>query len=203
MPLVPGRVAYLADMPVCPVCRDEYEDHVVRCADCAVDLVAPGEPVPPVTDARLGTFHPAVLPSVIALLDRRGIEHDALPVAEDRIEVLVERGWRDDLRAELALHWTDLVAALPPEQRSPVMADGGQQPGWFDAPRGAWVDRQGRLQVDAGEDELLEEDASRQLGPSLLVLGLVLLVFGWYADASAGVVVLGLGLALVGVLLPR
>lgn len=190
-------------MPVCPVCRDEYEDHVTRCADCAADLVAPGALVPPAADARLGTFHPAVVGRVTALLDRRGVRYDAMAADADRVEVLVERQWRDDLRAELALHWADLVTSLPPDERHPVIEAGGDQPGWFDAPRGAWVDRQGRLQVDAGEEEALEEDAERQLGPSLLVLGIVLLVFGWYADASAGVVVLGLGLALVGVFLPR
>ena len=84
-----------------------------------------------------------------------------------------------------------------------VLAAGGSQPGWYDAPRGAWVDRAGRVQVEAADDEESERDARRVLGPSLLTIGAVLLLFGWYAGGSAFAVLAGIALILLGVFLPH
>jgi hypothetical protein len=52
------------------------------------------------------------------------------------VHITVEREWRDDLRAELAMTWGDLVRRLPEEQALEVMSAGGANPGWLDPPRG-------------------------------------------------------------------
>lgn len=186
----------------CPVCGDEYEEGVVECADCGVPLAPPDHAPAPRTDALLGTFHPVPAQQVLAMLERRGIPHDSVE-ADGRVEVLVERQWRDDLRAELAVNWTDLVARLPQEQMYEVLSGGGKQPGWYDAPQGGWVDRAGRLKVDADTTEHLEQDASRTVGPALVGTGAVLLLMGWYIGGAEWMVVLGIGLVLVGLFLPR
>lgn len=189
----------------CPVCHDEYEPDVVRCADCDVPLLAGDAPLPARVDALLGTFHPVVAERILALVAHRGIAADAVP-ADGRVEVIVDREWRDDLRAELVVSWADLVARLPDEERGEVVALGGPQPGWHDPPRGAWIDRQGRLQVDPTDDEVEEADASRVVGPALLAIGVVLLLFAWYeggGSSRAIAVVLGLGSIGVGLFVPR
>jgi len=84
-----------------------------------------------------------------------------------------------------------------------VLASGGSAPGWYDAPRGGHVDRQGRLVVAADEEELREEDAGRFVGPALLTVGAILLVIGWYVLDSAAVMVAGIGLATLGLFTPR
>lgn len=198
----------------CPVCHDEYEPDVVRCVDCDVPLLAGDVPLPPRVDALLGTFHPALADRIQALVSHRGIAAEAVPApspgddppgARDRVEVIVDREWRDDLRAELVVSWSDLVGRLPEEDRLEVVALGGPQPGWYDPPRGAWIDRQGRLQVDPTDDEVEEADAGRVVGPALLAVGGVLLLFAWYEGGSsqAIAVVLGLGLIGVGLFMPR
>ncbi|MBW3657225.1 MAG: hypothetical protein KY457_01205 [Actinobacteria bacterium] len=189
----------------CPVCHDEYEPDVVRCVDCDVPLLAADAPLPARVDALLGTFHPVVAERILALVAHRGIAADAVP-ADGRVEVIVDREWRDDLRAELVVGWADLVARLPDEERRDVVVLGGPQPGWHDPPRGAWIDRQGRLQVDPTDDEVEEADASRVVGPALLAIGAVLLLFAWYeggGSSRAIAVVLGLGSIGLGLFVPR
>lgn len=190
-------------MRVCPSCGDEYEDDVDRCASCRVPLVAPGTDVAPDADALLGVFHPVMASEVLRVLDGRGIVHDALRLDAERVEVLVDRAWRDEVRAELTLGWGGLLQALEPEQRVAVSGAGGPQPGWHDAPQGAWVDDAGRLKVDPGGDEESLTDASRTLGPGLAAVGVVLLVFAWFVGGSDALVVLGVGLVGLGLLLPR
>jgi hypothetical protein len=189
----------------CPSCHDEYEPHVRTCAACGVPLVPPGAVVPdppPRADARLGVFHPVMAASITALLQRRAIAHDEITEA-GRVTILVDREWRDDVRAELAVTWGDLVRRLPEEDVVEVLGAGGPNPGWYDPPRGGYVDRQGRLVVDVDDEEDAEEDAARILGPALLTVGAVLVVVGWYVLGSAAVAVAGGGLALLGLFTPR
>jgi hypothetical protein len=217
-------------MPRCPSCHDEFEPGVVRCPDCDVDLVPDGTPLPPRVDAVLGRFHPRMAPMLQALLERRGIAHErhdlsadgrthvAAPGADadttartedgaepepEAVELVVDRLHRDDLRAELTVNWSGLVAALEPEDRERVRTSGGAQPGWFDAPTEAWVDRHGRLQVGRPDHEQLAEDASRTLGPAMALIGAILLLFGWFVGSSELSVLAGLALLVVGLLLPR
>jgi hypothetical protein len=191
----------------CPSCHDEYEPDVRSCATCGIPLVptdAPAEAGAPLprADARLGTFHPAVAATISSLLEGRGIAHDEL-TEEGRVTLLIDRDWRDDVRAELTITWGDLVRRLPEEQVVEVLGAGGPNPGWFDPPRGGYVDRQGRLVVDVDDGEDAEDDAARVLGPALLTLGAVLLVVGWYVMDSGAIAVTGLGLVLLGLFMPR
>ena len=186
----------------CPICGDEYEDGVLECATCRVPLAPPGVNAPPQADALLGTFHPLPARYVLQLVEDRGIVHDFVEV-DGRVEVLVEREWRDDLRAELAVNWRDLIARLPQDEMYGVLSEGGRQPGWYDAPEGAWVDRQGRLKVEPVAEEELEADAARTTGPALVGIGAFLIILGWYVGDLAWAIVLGIGLALTGLFLPR
>lgn len=189
----------------CPVCGDEYEEGVVTCVDCRVPLMAPDGPSRPRTDSLLGRFDPAIAQPVTDLLDRRMIVYQTVP-ADGAVEVLVERSRRDDLRAELALTWGDIVAAVDEDSRDRLASDEpGSLPGWRDAPQGAWVDRRGRLQVAPSPGEEAEDDARRVAGPSLITLGAFLVLVGWYADGSLSElgIVAGLALVVTGALLPR
>jgi hypothetical protein len=189
----------------CPSCNDEYEPHVRECAACGVPLVpadAIVTPAAPRADTRLGTFHPAIAARITMLLDGRAIANDAITEA-DRVTILVAREWRDDVRAELAMTWGELVRRLPEEEAAIVLAAGGPNPGWYDPPRGGHVDRHGRLVVDVDDGEDAEDDAARVVGPALLTIGAVLLVVGWYVLDSSAVAVAGAGLALLGLLTPR
>jgi hypothetical protein len=192
----------------CPSCNDEYEDHVRTCAACGVPLVPDGEvadhdPVAPAAaDARLGTFHPVVAAHVLALLDRRGLAHEER-TEDGRVTVLVDRAWRDDVRSELAMSWGDLVRGLPEDEVTTVLAAGGPNPGWYDAPRGGHVDRQGRLVVGVDDDEEAEEDAARVVGPAMLTLGALLVVVGWYVLDSSAVSLAGAALVVLGLFTPR
>lgn len=190
-------------MPVCPRCRDEYQDGIERCADCDVPLIPDGVPVPPQVDAVLGRFHPVAAAPVVDVLRRRGIAHELRPSDDGGlVEVVVDREFRGDLRAELVLNWSGLVASLPEEERAELTGgDHGDHPGWFDAPRGAWMDAQGRLQVEGTVEEELEADARRTVGPSLAVLGTVLVVFGWWGGSELAMVA-GTVALVVGLLLP-
>lgn len=199
----------------CPQCHDEYEPDVVRCAHCDVPLLPDDAPLPPRVDALLGTFHPIIAEQLLALTVHRGIASDAVPASraagddlttvEDRVEVIVDRDWRDDLRAELVVSWPELVRRLPEEEQATVRSLGGPQPGWYDPPRGAWIDRQGRLQVDPTDDEVEEDDARRVIGPALLALGALLLLFAWYggSNSRASAAVIGLVLIVAGLFMPR
>lgn len=196
-------VPYLRAMPVCPSCHDEYTEKAEVCASCGVPLIPDGEALPPRVDRLLGTFHPLVADRVTAVLSRRAIAHEALPTDADRVEVLVDRDFRDDLRAELAVNWDGIVASLDPDDRAVLAGSGARQPGWFDAPTSAWVDRDGRLQVDAGDDEEDLAEASRLWGPTLVVIGVVVALFGWYGQSSEVLLVVGLAMAGIGLFLPR
>lgn len=189
----------------CPVCGDEYEDGVVACVDCRVPLTAGAGPFRPRLDGLLGRFDPALAEPVTALLERRGVAYQVLSAGED-VEVLVERSRRGDLRAELALTWPDLVAGVDDAERLRLVSEtSGNLPGWRDAPEGAWVDRRGRLQVAPSPQEEAEEDARRVAGPSLITLGVFLVLLGWYAGGSFSElsIVVGLALTVTGALLPR
>jgi hypothetical protein len=190
-------------MPTCPSCHDQYTAGTSRCATCHVPLLPDDVTLPPRVDRLLGVFHVGLVDRVTALLARRGIAHETVPAGEDRVEVVVDRDFRDDLRAELAVNWQGIVASLDPEVRAQVLTAGAPQPGWFDAPTSAWVDRQGRLQVDAGGDEEAMAEAGRLWGPTLVVLGAVIGLFGWYGQDSGALLVAGLLMVGLGLFLPR
>lgn len=189
----------------CPNCGDEYEPDVLRCADCDLPLTDGEGDVeipsrPPKVDTRLGRFHPAVGRLVADVLDRRSIPHTVAP-SDDETEVLVDRDWRDDLRTEFAVSWTELLSGLDEGDVEEVRSLGGNAPGWLDAPQGGYVDRQGRMVVDAGEDA--DADAARVVGPALLTMGAIAIVTGWLLLSSPALVVAGIGLAIVGLIVPR
>ena len=191
-------------MPTCPSCHDQYDvDGPERCVSCDVPLVPDDTELPPRVDRLLGTFHVGIADRVTAMLGRRGIAHEVLPAGEDRVEVVVDRDFRDDLRAELAVNWDGMVRSLDREVVVELLRAGAPQPGWFDAPTSAWVDRQGRLQVDGGGDEDAMAEAGRLWGPTLVVIGVVVGLFGWYGQGSSALLVLGLGMAALGLFLPR
>ncbi len=158
-------------------------------------------PVDVPIDARLGRFHPAAAEMISGVLERRAIPYTVLP-HDDEVEVLVARSWRDDLRTELAVSWNDLVRGLDEPAASEVRASGGDAPGWFDAPRGGYVDRAGRMVVEVADDDE-DADAARVVGPVLLTAGAVAVVVGWYLLSSPAVIVAGIALAIVGLLIPR
>jgi hypothetical protein len=189
----------------CPSCHDEYEDTVTTCTSCGVTLVANDVPLGPRVasgpPARLGTFDAVVVPAVLAVLDEHGIGHETRTTSRG-VEVLVPVEWRDDLRTELTLTWSEVVRRLEEDDVLTVLALGGSAPGWTDAPRGGYVDRSGRLVVAVDEDES-EDDAARVVGPALLTIGAVLVVFGWYVLDAGGVVAAGIALVLAGLVVPR
>lgn len=190
-------------MPTCPNCHDEYAAGAARCATCDVELVPDGHDLPPRVDRLLGVFHPALEERLTAMLQRRGVAHDVLPVDEGRVEVVVDREFRDDLRAELAVNWQGIVSSLDREVVVELVREGGTQPGWYDAPTSAWVDREGRLQVDDGGEGEAMAEAGRLWGPTLMVIGVVVGLFGWYGQGSGPLLVLGLAMAGLGLFLPR
>lgn len=190
----------------CPRCGDDFEDGVLVCPDDAVPLVPPGavQAADPVVDAVLGRFAPAPATFVVGMLRHRGVAHEASVAEDGTILVLVDETDRDALRAELVAKWSQLLAALPPDERMAVHHGPGtpRLPGWADPPEDAWIDWEGRLRVvDADQDRF--DDSTRVVGPSLATIGVVLLVFGWYADAGPGVLLGGLLALLVGVFVPR
>jgi hypothetical protein len=185
----------------CPRCLDEYEPDVATCATCGEPLVAPGAPSAPRADALLGRFHPAVAERLEGMLAHRGIAHRRVD-RDDDVELYVDRTWRDDLRAELSLTWAQIVLRLPEDSALQVRALGGASPGWYDAPRGGWVDRAGKLVVEA-EDQERDADSARLAGPAMVTMGTVLLLLGWYVGAGPLVVLSGVALLLFGLLLPR
>lgn len=160
-----------------------------------------GSAVGPRADALLGRFHPAIADRLEDLLVHRRIAHRRVD-RDDDAELYVERSWRDDLRAELALTWAQIVNRLPEGPALEVRALGGASPGWYDAPRGGWVDRSGRLVVEA-EDQEAAADGARLAGPAMVTIGAVLLLLGWYVDAGAVVLLTGITLLVFGLLLPR
>jgi len=200
----------------CPRCLDDYEPHVHRCATCGVELVPAGqlgddlvperEPRPtrpdPTTAAaqHLGRFHPTMAARVLSLLEDRGIDA-AVQRHDDHTEVAIPGTWRDELRAELVLRWDELLAGLEADDAPAVLATGGHAPGWYDAPLGGHIDRDGRLVVDApAEDDV---DGGRTLGPAMIAGGAILAISGWLVVDLPALVLTGIGLLVLGLFLPR
>jgi hypothetical protein len=185
----------------CPTCGDEFRGDVLLCSDCGVALVdqAPGlEQVP--TRARIGRFHPLVVPVVRAHLRERGAPTET-STRDGEVLVLATTEVADEARADLVVNWDRLLTHLDVEDRAEVHAADGRLPGWHDAPTSLWVDRQGRL-VAADEDD--EED--RAVGPALVGVGAMFLVVAWYVgDGPLRLVsaVFGLIIVLIGFFLPR
>lgn len=193
-------------MPACPVCRDDFEDDVRICpVDDEVLVPRDQLPPPPVGDAQLGLFHPSVVLLVQRWLTANQTPCRPVEVDDRLVELRVPADVRDDLRAQLTLHWPDFVRALEPEARQQLVDDEatGDHPGWFDAPRGAWIDDDGRLRVEASPDELAHQDASRTIGPALVIAGVVILLLSWVTGFDAGPVLLGGSAIVLGLLLPR
>lgn len=194
----------------CPRCLDEHADVADVCVRCGADLVDPEgsstaknpAPVPARADARLGTFDPLVVERVTDLLARRQIAYETV-TGHRGIEVLVDAGWRDDVRSELALSWTAILRELPDAEADEVRARGGWAAGWFDAPRGGHVDRQGRLVVGADEREDAQTDATRVVGPGLVTGGAIATIAGVWVVSSTALVLLGLTMVVVGLLTPN
>ena len=201
----------------CPSCLDEYEPDVVRCVACDVDLVTqdeleePGDtsakprPRParaPVQEGSrpLGRFHPDILPLVLEVLQEKGVEHD-VRTRDDEVEVAVEATWRDELRAELLMRWDDLLAELDTDLAPDVLAAGDHAAGWFDAPTGSYIDRDGKLVVDAPPED--DDDDRRTLGPTLVAGGAILAIAGWQVVDVGAVIIAGVALALIGLFIPR
>ena len=173
---------------------DEVDDEVVEAPDAL---------------ARLGQFRPEVATAVTAFAARRhvvALESTARTDPTDDVELFVPAADRDDLRAQLVLGWDAVMSELDPDVAVQLRATGGNLPGWSDAPGGVWVDRAGRLQVARADEEELEEDARRTLGPGMTVTGALLLLLAWYVGPgdlrwSAGVAGVLLGVA--GLFIPR
>lgn len=180
---------------------------MVRCADCDVPLYDPAQgevDLParaPEIDARLGRFHPAVGELIAQVLDRRSIPH-TVQTHDEGNEILVDRQWRDDLRTEFAVSWDEILRGLDEEHVEHIRGLGGSAPGWFDAPQGGYVDRAGRMVVATEEDDD-DADAARVIGPALLTVGGIAIVVGWLVLSMPGMVALGVGLAIVGLIIPR
>lgn len=204
-----ARVTRGDDGVMCPRCGDEFEDGVLVCPDDLVPLVAndDAEGATPVlvADRVLGRFAPGPGTLVVGMLQHRRHVHTAEADDEGVVVVRVDETVRDDLRAELVTKWPELLGALPPDERIALGRSGigrSRMPGWADPPADAWVDWEGRLRV-VDDDEDRYDDATRIVGPSLAGLGVILVVFGLYADASAFVLVLGAIAAVTGVFIPR
>lgn len=196
----------------CPNCLDEYEAGVTRCATCHVALVddatlgdqaaaPPGTtPLPdrgPSGQVHLGSFHPRILPSVLGVVRTDGVAH-TVTEGDDAVSVTVDAAARDRLRADLLLRWDELLETVDADDAPEVLGSGTHAPGWFDAPAGGHIDRDGRLVVEADDG-----DGRRTLGPALLAGGAILAVSGWLVVDLMPVALLGVALAVVGLFLPR
>ncbi len=186
-------------MPICPRCHDTYVDGVTTCVDCGARLLADDAPLPVRVDRLLGTFDPGVAERLAGILVYRGIPHRRID-AEGRTEVIVDRDRADDLRAEFATSWGEVLASIPPEDRLDLPST--RLRGWYDAPEGAWIDRTGRTRVEPAEATGHHEEV-RVWGPSLAMVGGVVALFGWYGGRSLGLALLGAAALVVGLLLPR
>lgn len=192
-------------MPACPVCRDQFEDDV-RVCPTDDEVLVPVDQLPPerIGDAHLGLFHPSVVLLVQRWLTAQQSRFRTVEVDDHRVELWVPEDVRDDLRAALTLHWTEFVRTLEPEAQQLVAEHGSDHhPGWYDAPQGAWVDDDGRLRVEPSPDEVAVEDASRTIGPGLVIAGVIILLLAWVTGWDAGPVLLGGSAIVLGLLLPR
>jgi secreted PhoX family phosphatase len=109
---------------------------------------------------------------------------------------------RHDRRAELTLTWREILRLVDEERQAEVQAEGGSAPGWYDAPRGGYIDRAGRLVV-ADDEADSETDASRMVGPAFITVGAIAAIGGWYLVDSSALLVLGIGLVILGLFTPR
>ncbi|MDP8961954.1 MAG: hypothetical protein M3N32_10115 [Actinomycetota bacterium] len=185
----------------CPACGDDYEPPTSVCGACGLALGT----TPQASIARVGRFHPAAARAVVELAVRRGAPVETSTV-DDHVDVLVPTERRDGLRAELLLTWDALLARLPPPDQAELQAHGGQLPGWDDTPGDVWVDRDGQLRVARAEEEEIEEDAGRAVGPALVAVALMLLLLAWQignGHLRLLAAISGLGLLLVGTFLPH
>jgi len=186
------------------MCRDEFEDHVQRCPTDDEALVPVDQlPPPPIRQAQLGLFHPATVLLVQRFLSTKQVPVRTIEVDDQRVELWVPGDVRDDLRAGLTLNWSGFLQALEPDAQAEVAHLGGHHPGWYDAPQGAWIDDDGRLRVDPSPDEEAAADASRTIGPALVVAGVIVLLLSWFTGFSGGSVLLGGSAIVLGLLLPR
>lgn len=190
----------------CPSCGAEYEPHVRTCPDCDVALVSDPALIAPPT-AHLGRFHHAVALEVAEFAGRRGIE-PTIGAAEDGdgVTIRVPTSRRDGLRADLMVAWPSLFSELGPEDQQAVRELRGPLAGWYDAPDGAWVDRQGRLRAAPPREEEEAADADRALGPALVAIGMIVLVVAWYVGPGLlrlAAAIVGLALVLLGLFAPR
>lgn len=173
------------------------------CPTDGVVLVPTDElPAPPVEDASLGVFHPATAVVVASLAAGRHVPVRAIEVDARTVELRVPADARDGLRAQLAVRWGDVVAAVPEEHRAAVADVGDRLVGWHDAPGGAWVDGQGRVRVEASAEEEAGLDAARRVGPVLSVIGLLGLLLAWISDGGPGMWLAAGAAVLLGLLLP-
>lgn len=184
----------------CPSCNDEFEPHVTWCGSCNVQLLPEGvEPPPPVPDAHLGRFHAAVARELASMLESQGVSYETV-TREGEVELVVPGAERNRLRTEVAQSWPEVLDALPEETAEQLQVEGEQFPGWVDPPLGGWVDREGNLMVDLDHEQ---EEGMRTIGPMLAIVGGGLLVLTWWADLGVGGGFAGVGLLLMGLLLPR
>ena len=190
----------------CPSCGAEYEPHVSTCPDCDAALVSDPALITPPT-AHLGRFHPAVALEVAGFAGRRGIEPTfARPDDGEGVAIRVPTSRRDGLRADLMVAWPSLFSDLDPEDQETLRQLRGPLAGWYDAPEGAWVDRQGRLRAAPPREEEEAADADRALGPALVAIGMIVLVVAWYVGAGLlrlAAAIVGLALVLLGLFAPR
>lgn len=148
----------------------------------------------------LGTFAPAVAAVLAGSLHQQGVANRIVVVDAGHV-VLVSDAPVDTLRARLVQQWPGVLARVDVDARSSLSS--GPMPGWLDPPQDVWVDREGRLQVAPDPDTEQRTEAERTWGRSLLGGGAILLLLAWYGGLGPGVIVLGVGLVIVGALLPR
>lgn len=190
----------------CPSCGAEYEPHVRTCPDCDVALVSDPALIAPPT-AHLGRFHPAVALEVAEFAGRRGIEPTIASAEDgDGLTIHVPTSRRDGLRADLMVAWPSLFSELDPEDQEVVRGLRGPLAGWYDAPDGVWVDREGRLRAAPPREEEEAADADRALGPALVAIGMIVLVVAWYVGPGLlrlVAAIVGLAMVLLGLFAPR
>ncbi len=148
----------------------------------------------------LGRFHPDIVQLVLDVLQDKGVDHEVRRF-DDHVEVAVDGRWRDDLRAELVVRWDELLAELDADLGPEVLGSGAHAAGWFDAPLGSYIDRDGKLVVDAPPED--DADDRRTLGPTLVAGGVALAIAGWQVVDVGALIIAGVALALIGLFIPR
>jgi hypothetical protein len=185
----------------CPKCGDEYESGITMCADCRIPLAPPGTRAP-LRTSHLGRFAAPVGDRVLQALRAKGIDYDFERDDADGFVIRVDVDWRDDIASQLFTGWAELLGGLDRDVAFEMTALGGTHPGWHDAPHDAWTDRQGRLQVDIDDEG--DPDTGRAVGPAMVVIGMSVLLLALVDAVAMGLgVTVGLGLLVLGALLPR